>query len=801
MKKYKRTIKITVVSLGLIILGLWIYFESHQPQLRGTVNVQDLNKNVEVYYDSFGIPHIYATDAEDAYRAFGYVHAADRLFQMELMRRVGSGRLAEIFGSDLAKADAFFRTLGTNRKAIEDAENFENLPPKVQAVCKAYIAGINDYIKNGKLPIEYKLLRHTPEEFTVEDMYAVAGYMAYSFAYALRTDPIVEKLNQTLGYEYLKDLDMAYPNDSLWDLRNLKSKDTTDVFIKDSTQIQGLAFLDKLPVPMLQGSNSWVVAPENTLSGKVIFANDTHIKYASPSVWYEAHIEFPGTAIYGNFLAGIPVALVGHTRKHAWGLTMFEDDDSDFFRERFEDADTTATITQNGTAPISKHKETIRIKGDKDTTITVYETINGPLMNAFLTVKFKEPVSMYWNYTAIENQLIHGFYQMNNAANMEAFKEGAEKIGSPGLNIAYGDASGNIANWSAGKLIKRPKGVYGKLFLNGFDSTGTYNGFYPFSENPQSENPESGYLYSANNYHKPVSGNGYPGYYAPNTRYDRIRNLLEESFPATIDGMKTVMMDTHSPSADSIAQEIVRVIKNSGYILSNKENEALEYLAIWDGNHAVDNIEPTIYYKVLFYILRKTFADEMGDEMFTAFLNTHLFSRSYPKLIFNANSKWWDHKLTTGKVERRSGIMTESFKKSIADLITELGDDMTTWEWGSVHTTTHKHPMSDVKIFRSLLNVGPFPSPGGVETVNNASFIMNDNSKYEAHYGPAMRILIDFADVENAVSILPTGNSGNPVSKHYKDQAEMYINGEFRKMLMNKKEIVKQSSLLELKPD
>ena len=801
MKKYNRVLKITIASLVLIILGLWIYFESHQPQLRGFVNVQDLNKNVEVYYDSFGIPHIYADDAEDAYRAFGYVHAADRLFQMELMRRVGSGRLAEIFGEDLAKADMFFRTLGTNRKAIKDAEDFENLPPKVQAICKAYLAGVNDYIRNGKLPIEYKLLRHKPEEYTIEDMYAVAGYMAYSFAYALRTDPIVEKLNQKLGYEYLKDLDLAYPNDSLWDLRKATRKDSSLALNAESTQMQGLAFLDQLPVPMLQGSNSWVVAPQNTLSGKVIFANDTHIKYASPSVWYEAHIEFPGTAIYGNFLAGIPVALSGHTRKHAWGLTMFEDDDSDFFREKFEGADTTATLTQNGTAPISKHKETIRIKGEKDTTITVYETIHGPIINAFLPVKSNEPVSMYWNYTAIENQLVQGFYKMNNANNMATFKEGAEQIGSPGLNIAYGDASGNIAIWSAGKLIKRPKGEHGKLYLNGFDDSGTYLGFYPFKENPQYENPESGYLYSANHYHKPLSGNGYPGYYAPDTRYDRIGNLLEESFPATVDGMKNVIMDVHSTSADSIAQEIVRVIQKSGYTLSEKENKALEYLANWDGNHTLTNIEPTIYYKVLFYILRKTFADEMGDELFEAFLNTHLFSRSYPKLIFNNDSKWWDHQLTTGKIEKRSGIITESFKKSIADLIGELGDDITTWEWGSVHTTTHKHPMGEVKLLRSFLNVGPFPSPGGIETVNNASFILNDKSKYEATYGPAMRILIDFADVENAVSILPTGNSGNPLSKHYRDQAEMYINGEFRKMLMNKKEIVKESTLLELKPE
>src|SRR5690554_4792432 len=384
MKKYKLALILILIALGAIVLGLWIYFKSYRPQLSGHIHVQELNEKVDVYYDSYRIPHIYASDTEDAYRAFGYLHAADRLFQMELMRSVGMGRLSELFGSDLVKTDMFFRTLGTNRKAVKDAENFENLPPQVQAICYAYIDGVNNYISNGKLPIEYKLLGYKPELYTIEDMYAIAGYMAYSFAFALRTDPIVEKLNETLGYAYLKDLDMAYPNDSLWDLR-LHSNST---FQKDSVQIQGLSFLDKLPVPILQGSNSWVVAPANTLSGKVIFANDTHIKYGSPSVWYEAHIEFPGTAIYGNFLAGIPVALVGHTRRHAWGLTMFEDDDSDFFRERFADGDTTQTMTPNGNAPISKYTETIRFKKGGDTTFTVYETINGPLINDFLPVIF-----------------------------------------------------------------------------------------------------------------------------------------------------------------------------------------------------------------------------------------------------------------------------------------------------------------------------------------------------------------------------------------------------------------------------
>ena len=798
MKKFSTILKISLGVLLLLILGLWVYVESHQPKLRGAVKLTELAKNVEVYYDSYGIPHIYASDAKDAYYAFGYVHAADRLFQMELMRRVGSGRLSEIFGPEMKKTDAFFRTIGTNRKAKADAEKFEELPDRVKIACRAYIAGINDYIANGKIPIEYKLLFIDPEPYTIEDMYAVAGYMAYSFAYAIRTDPLVEKLNQKLGYPYLKDFDMAYPKDSLWMMSDSVLSDTTFKLNDNVAAIQGLPFLDQLPVPVLQGSNNWVLAPSRTLSGKVILANDTHIKYSSPSVWYEAHIEFPGFAMYGNYLAGIPVALIGHSRNHAWGITMFEDDDSDFFKEEFLGSDSSSTISKSGSVPVEKFIETIAVKGEKDTTITVYKTVHGPIVNSFLPVKFDEPVSMFWNYTAIENKLMQGFYQMNAAINMDGFRAGAEMVGSPGLNIAYGDAAGNIALWSASKLYERPEGEYGKLFLSGKEEA--YNKYLPFTENPQSENPMNGYLYSANQYHKADKEKGVPGYYAPNTRYDRIGEVLKNMNAATSDSMKFLITDVYSKTAKSISHEIANVIANSGQALSAKEEEALGYLMDWDGNHRLQDQEPTIYYKVLFYTLRRAMMDETGEDIFTSLLNTHLLMRTYPKLIFNKNSKWWDNVKTTGKVEKRSEIITEAFKKSIAELREELGDDINEWRWEKVHTTTHEHPMGKVDLLKPFFNVGPFPSPGGVETVNNSGFTLNGGGEYHANFGPAMRIIIDFADVENALSVLPTGNSGNPLSKHYSDQAEMFIDGRFRKMLMNKKEIVSNSTLLELKP-
>jgi penicillin amidase len=274
-----------------------------------------LKSEVEVFYDDYGIPHIYANSAEDAYMAFGYVHAQDRLFQMELMRRAGLGRLSEIFGAEFTEADVFFRTLGTNRQAEKDSARFQSMPENMQKIVNAYLRGVNDYIKNGKLPLEYTLVGIDPEPFTIKDMYAVAGYTAYTFAYALRTDPLVEDIYINLGEDYLRDFHLAIPSDSGFFSPII---DTTEADIDPTTlaRINAPEVLDNLPIPLLQGSNSWVVGPGRTLSNKVIIANDTHIKYNSPSAWYEAHIEYPGFGFYGNYLAGIPVALIGHSRNH-----------------------------------------------------------------------------------------------------------------------------------------------------------------------------------------------------------------------------------------------------------------------------------------------------------------------------------------------------------------------------------------------------------------------------------------------------------------------------------------------------
>lgn len=796
MKKLTKVFAGIALILILALLGGYIYLRSYAPKLKGSLVVQNLSAPVETYFDEYGIPHIYASNAEDAYRAFGYIHAQDRIFQMELMRRVGLGRLAEIFGSELAGTDAFFRTLGTHRKAREDANQFGQLPQDLQTSTLAYLDGVNQFIASGKLPLEYKLIGITPEAYTVEDLYAISAYMAYSFAFALRTDPVVEQMKNTLDSTYFEALDMGFA-----ELAPLGDS-TTMAVGGPVAQLSGPKLIDALPVPAFHGSNSWAISGARSATGRVLHANDTHIKFAAPCVWYEAHIEYPGFSVYGDFLAGIPFALIGHSRSHAWGVTMFEDDDSDFFYEKFAHPDSSATITGDSlTAPVVKYREVILVKDAPDSTFMVYETANGPLVNAFLPVKSDTPVSMYWTYTHIPNQLLEAFAGLNTAKNIDEFREGVAKIGSPGLNITYGDASGNIAIWSAGKLVERPVDINGKYFARGFEPEDAFKGYYTFDHNPQTINPTSGYVRTANESHPSTDGSVYPGYYVPDTRADLIARLLDENTEMTVNGMKALMMDNTSKTEEEIAIEIALVLKLSGADFDATETSALAKLSTWKGTHNLEDIAPTIYYAVLYELVRGAMYDELGEEAFTSFLTTHLFYRSYPKLIFLGESPWWDDVSTLDIVETKEDVIVSAYHTAIAQLVKTYGKNLNYWEWARTHTLEHPHPLGTVAALRPFFNVGPFPAPGGVETINNAGFTPNGSGKYEVSFGPAMRNIVDFEDVENSWSVLPTGNSGNIMSPHYDDQALLFVQGGFRKMKMNEIEIKSGKNLLILKPE
>lgn len=794
MKILKRILLGLAALVLILVATVYIYLLSTKPTYSGELTLAGLQKPVEVLYDDFGVPHIYAQNEEDAYYALGYVHAQDRLFQMEMIRRAAAGRLSEVLGPDLLKVDKLFRTLGINKFAKEHAEKYLNAnTTNFQKAAHAYQKGVNQYVKTGKTPIEFSIIGIPKSEFTEQDIYLAAGFMAFGFAEGIRADPVLEKIRRELGADYLKDLAIQTPANAEI-IKNFSGPVKTlgtDSLISFFSEA-----LEKIPVPLWQGSNGWVIAGNRTASGLPILENDTHIGFAQPAVWYEAHFEYPGFRFYGHHIAGIPFGLLGQNDFCAWGLTMFENDDTDFYTEEFN-AD--GKVKYKGEWVDSETRtEVIKIKGKPDENLILKSTPHGTLVNGLLDfTEGIKPTSLWWILNHEPNQSLQGAYNLNHASTFAQAEQAAELFSSPGLNLMYGDRAGNIAWWAVAKLPIRAKHVQTKLFLDGASGNDEPLGFYDFSKNPHAVNPPWGYVYSANNQPDSVDGVLYPGYYYPRSRAGRIVELIKADKKWTVEDIKTVDLDVTSHMHADIAKELVTVLKSlNDPILS----DLIKVLDNWNGEQKATQTAPSVYYNLLSQTMKLAMEDELGAEAYKAIMATSIPKNSYQMFITNDNSPWWDNSKTSEK-ETRSQIIKQAAINTLDLLHKTSGKNSDDWQWGKIHTLTHKHALDAVKPLRSFFNVGPFVVDGGSEVINNLHFDLDSTGYFPVTGGPALRKITDFSDMENGITVSPSGQSGNVMSKYYGDQAQMFATGKFRKMLMNRKEIETKSKTLLLKPE
>ncbi len=790
MQILKKTLKIALVLLILILISGWIISRKLQPEYSGNLTLNNLTEDVKVFYDSNGIPHIYAQNEMDARRAFGYVHAQDRLWQMELIRRIAAGRLSELFGEKTLKNDKFFSGLGIEEAAEETIKKLDKTSESYRLTL-AYLDGINQFIEKGATPIEFYLTGVNKEPYTLKDVYNVLGYMAFSFAHAHKTEPVLTRIKEKLGVKYLKELNVHI--------------DTTTTLIKSEKNPvieYGLAeavheIYETLPVSPFIGSNSWVIGPEKTKNGKVILANDPHIAFSQPAVWYQSHIITPEYEIYGYNLALTPFPLLGHNRAYAYGLTMFANDDVDFYFEEDNPENKKQYLTPKGPKNYKLLKKEIKVKGGETVSYNLRLSNHGPIVNDIVDqINDKRPIAMDWVYTNFENKLLEASFIMSHANSLRTFKSGARIIHAPGLNVMYGDAENNIAWFASGKLYKFIHPVNPKLILNG-NSQDDQKEYLNFDQNPQAINPSWHYVYSANNQPDSIAGFLYPGYYQPEDRAKRIVQLLEAKNDFTKEDVMTMINDVTSSVTPIIVEHAFKNITMENF--SRKEQEAIKILKAWDGNYNLESVAPTIYNRFLFEFLERTYRDEMGDTFFM-FINTSIQKKTTADQMKRDYSVWWDNINTKDKIEEKKDIILESLKNTVVFLEKQLGLPMSNWKWQRVHTLEHEHPIGKVESFRSYFNVGPFPINGGKEVINNLAFNLDSTGYYKVRSGPSTRRVIDFSDIEGSMSISPTGQSGNPLSDHYKDQAEKYVNGEFVPMLLNKNVIQQSENVLVLTP-
>jgi len=782
MKLLKKILLSLLLVLAIITIAIIGYLKYTKPQYEGLATLKGINQQTTVYFDNYGVPHIYANNQKDAMTTLGYVHAQDRLWQMELMRRIAPGRLAEIFGTPALKTDKFFVGIGIDENsAIAVAQLDKNSQTFILA--NAYLDGINQYLEEGKTPVEFTLLGIKKEKFTLKDVYNIFGFMSFSFAMAQKTDPLLTDIRDRFGMEYLKDFNIT----GSLGTKQLKSfKGKYKAYSEISKSVATL--LETSPVPAFIGSNSWVIGGAKTKSGKVILANDPHIMYSQPGTWYEAHIVCPEYEMYGYYIAGTPFPLLGHNRDYAYGLTMFENDDVDFFQEEENPKNIKQYITPVGFKNYTFNQKTIKVKDSTGVKIIVKTSQHGPIITGLLDgLATNKSVAMSWIYTQQKSQILDAVYSLSHAKNLEDFHKNIELIKAPGLNIMYGDAKGNIAWITSGKLYKVNESVNTNFILNGANGIDDKKEWIPFNKHPAAVNPSWNYVYTSNNQPESIDGYLYPGYYLPKDRALRIDGLLSPKSDWTKEDVSKMIVDNTSATAQNIVANLTAVLTMSK--MSTNEKRALTILKEWTGENDLNDVAPTVFNKWLYWYLKDTFEDEFGKDNFTILLNTHIIKQTIEAQSQNANSPWWDNITTKDRNETQKEILTQSFKEAITSLEKQLGKDIGKWQWAKVHKVTFQHPIGKVKLFSKFFNVGSYSIAGTNEVINNQLFIYTDDAEINTKGGPSARRIIDFSDIENSLSVIPTGQSGNPMSKHYDDQSELFVSGKFRKMMMNKKEI------------
>jgi penicillin amidase len=791
--------------LGGALAGGLVYLAHNSlPMLSGTVRHGALEAPVRVLRDDWGVPHIFAQNEPDAYFALGYVTAQERLFQMEVLRRLARGEMAEILGPPLAPVDALVRAFRLAPKAEEFYNAHDGDHPEVSAATEAFVAGINHRMENEPLPVEFALLAIPARPFTAVDCLTIAAILPITFAEGLRGDPMKSMLR-----ERHPDLpiDLLFPGYSLEDppvtvmetveeardfLRQSGGGSGLEAQCEPAPEEDALAALDRVfatlhalrpALGLGLGSNSWVLSGDRSASGKPILASDPHIAITNPGVWFEARLNYPGVDLYGYFLPLIPFALIGHNEERAWALTMLENDDVDIYRETFDPEDPAMVMHKGRWTAARVEESLVKVRFGRDVPCTVRTTPHGPVVTDLMRtlLGYEGPdLAMSWVWQHLEYTDLLAFYRIPHARGLDEFEQAVALITSPGLNISYADAEGNIAWWAAGRIVIRPPGLDPKIILDGASGKHDILGYVPFEMNPRLINPKSGVIVSSNNLPtvKPVGPVAQlEGYWQPSDRAARLEALLDSREKWDLDSLQAVQTDDFSEPGLRIARLIARELQDSPTPRDPAAEAALRHLAEWSGYHPVESVGASVYQMTKDMVLLHALRDELGEDLVEAYASLADAWQFFKHFAFEPDLPFWDNR-DTPAVETRRDIFEAAFAEAIARLTETLGPDPDQWAWGRLHTIPYMHPLGLVPGLDRVFNLGPVPSPGGDNLVNNLD--VAGLGDFRALGGPSTRRLIDFGDPANSLSVLPTGNSGHFLSPHYGDQVDLYTNNEYR---------------------
>lgn len=770
---------ISILGLFVIVIAaVYIYLKSTLPDYEGEITLKAITDDVRIIRDSYGMPHIYAGNDNDAYFALGYSMAQDRMFHMDMVRRAVRGQLAEILGSPLVKIDKLFRTI-TAGKSIEDITN--QYPPEIKEAGKSFADGVNAYLQNrkGPLPIEFTILGYEPKPWKFSDGVAVHYYMAWdlngAFANEMRYASVIKKVGEALAKEIFPDYPAGYPT-------IIPEGSTTLDFLKTLT-----AAREKLGVEGGGASNSWVVSAKKSATGKPILANDPHLGHGAPGIWYEAHLVTPNMNVSGSILPGIPYVVIGANEHVAWGFTNVMADDADFYIEKLNPENPEQYEYNGKWESMHTKTEVIKVKGADDVTFNVRSTRHGPVIDDVNEFEESTNTAITMRWSAYEKlEAIQAFQLMNRAKSIDDLEFAVQYFKCPGQNWVYADDQGNIGYWAAVGIPIR-ENFEGVLPLKGWDDEHEWKGYAPTKAQPHLRNPERGWIATANNKH---IGGDYPHtishYYVAPDRFLRIQELLTEKDKLNVADFQRM----HSDFYVMLAKDWVPIIQKSlaNENLTPGEQKSISALKQWDFVAGADSIEASIFHAFLNALVKNTFEKRLGQDLYQQYIKSNdMVIKALRDMMNQGTSTWFDNP-ETAQVENLSQVVTKSFKDGVSYLEKEMGDNIDKWNWGTIHTLTLKHPFGRASgLMAFFFDIGPFPMGGSLSTVNPQPYRFT--KPWDGYHGASLRYIIDFADRKNSKRVIPAGISGNFMSPHYDDQVDLWRTGRYRPFVLDRESI------------
>jgi len=795
VKRLARRILVTFLGLFLLTFatagGGLLWLRSSLPRTGGTMMLHSPEKTVEVIRDANAVPHIFAESLHDAYFALGYVHAQDRLWQMEMMRRFGAGRLSEIFGKATVRADRYARILGLYRLAEKQAEAADDA---TRGALEAYADGVNAYIEHREhkaLPPEFVAMRLRPELWRPADSLVWSRIMAMRLSKNWYDELERLRLSQILPKERIDEL---WPDDPPGSPLTLPPPE-------QNAALQAERLLAAIPEPFrpVDASNAWVLDGTRTATGKPILANDPHLGFAAPNLWYLVRIVTPEGSLVGATVPGVPLLILGHNGKIAWGITSTGADTQDLFLERTDPADPARYFTPDGVALFSNRTEVIEVRGADPIAQIVRTSRHGPVItdlldNRYAALQGGPQITLSTPALREDDRTPWGLFRINRATRWEDFIAAAEDFHAPYQNLFFADTSGDIGFIAAGRLPERKIGD-GRMPVDGSKAEFDWEGYVPFDELPKGFNPLSGLFANANNrlvgpsYRYLITRDWDPSY-----RAERIADVLANRSGLTMIDSQRLQMDTVSPAARQLLPLLLTLSPNTPL-----EERTLNALKTWDLRMDRNRPEPAIYARWIYHLHCELIRDKSLPK-------GQACGAARPRFVANVLTRatHWCDNLSTTPVENCSVPLRSALRRTLYELNEAFGHDMNDWRWGGLHHAVFEHRLFGTVPGLAAVGNRRIETGGGDNTLNRGQSRPGASRDMPHVHGSGYRAVYDLSNLDNSRFIIAMGQSGNPLSPHYDDMLTRWRDGIYILIAGDRETLrrqAKDSLLLKRRPE